>query len=143
MTTITRVDVFDRDVERAGSWIISLAAELGTRDRDDAYRLLKAFLHVLRDRLPVAAAVHLAARLPVPLRGVFYDGWQPSRTPLHYQDPQEFLNRVAREARLSGGTEVPYAVGAAARVLACHVGRRELAEVRRHLPVSLHALLDA
>ena len=41
-----------------------LADELGTGSRRQAYEVLRALLHALRDRLPVESAVKLGAQLP-------------------------------------------------------------------------------
>jgi uncharacterized protein (DUF2267 family) len=78
--TTTRVDVIDRSVEKAHAWLNDLAEELATEDGHHAYRVLRAFLHALRDHLSVDEAAALAAQLPIFVRGVFYEGWDPSRT---------------------------------------------------------------
>jgi len=36
------------------------------------------------DRLPITIAANFAAQLPELLRGVFYDGWSPSRVPIKF-----------------------------------------------------------
>ena len=66
MTTTAHLDVLDRSVEKANVWINDVAAELQTSDRHEAYRALRAFLHVLRDRLPVPEAAQLAAQPAAP-----------------------------------------------------------------------------
>jgi uncharacterized protein (DUF2267 family) len=141
MTTTARLDVLDRSVEKANMWINEVAAELETADRHEAYRVLRAFLHVLRDGLSVAEAAQLAAQLPVLIRGVFYEGWQPAQVPLRYRDPVEFVDRVAREGLLHGDTEASFAVSATARVLARHVSPGEIDNVLRTLPEELRSLV--
>jgi uncharacterized protein (DUF2267 family) len=141
MTATTRLDVLDRSVEKANIWINEVAAELGTEDRHDAYRALRAFLHTLRDRLPVPEAAQLSSQLPLIIRGVYFEGWQPGHAPVVYRHPGEFLDRVAREARLHGETEASFAVEAAARVLRRHVSSGEMEDVARTLPVELRQLL--
>ncbi|MCD6727571.1 MAG: DUF2267 domain-containing protein [Solirubrobacteraceae bacterium] len=141
MTAQGHLDILDRSVEKAYVWVNDLAAELGTTDRHEAYRVLRAFLHALRDRLPVTEAAQLSAQLPLLIRGIFFEGWQPSRTPLHYRDPRELLERVAGEGRLHGDTEASFAVAAAARVLARHVTKGEIDDVLRTLPDELRTLV--
>jgi uncharacterized protein (DUF2267 family) len=141
MTTTAHLDILDRSVEKANVWINDVADELHTTDRHEAYRALRAFLHVLRDRLPVPEAAQLAAQLPLLIRGVYFEGWQPARTPVHYRDPVEFLDRVAHEAMLHGDTEASFAVAAVARVLARHVSSGQLEDVARTLPESLRPLI--
>jgi len=60
--------VIDRSVEKTHVWLNELAAELGREDHQYAYRVLRAVLHAVRDRLTVDEAAQLAAQLPE-LRG--------------------------------------------------------------------------
>ena len=94
------LDVFDRSDRTAREWVDTVAEHLGTDDRAYAYRVLRAWLHTVRDRLTVDGAVHAAAQLPLLLRGLFYDGWTPSRAPVKYKADQ-FLLMIAQDARIS------------------------------------------
>jgi uncharacterized protein (DUF2267 family) len=67
--TTARVDIIDRSVEKAHIWINDVAQELGTEDSHQAYRVLRSFLHALRDHLSVDEAAQLAAQLPIFVRG--------------------------------------------------------------------------
>ncbi|HET8755320.1 MAG TPA: DUF2267 domain-containing protein [Solirubrobacteraceae bacterium] len=116
--------------------------ELQSADGHEAYRALRAFLHVLRDRLPVPEAAQLAAQLPLLIRGISFEGRQPPRTPLHYRDPVECLDRVAQEAMLHGDTEASFTVAAVARVLARRVSAGEFDDIVRTLPETLRPLVS-
>ena len=139
--TTTRVDIIDRSVEKAHVWLNDLAEELATEDGHHAYRVLRAFLHALRDHLSVDEAAALAAQLPIFVRGVFYEGWDPSRTPEHARDLDSFLQRIASEARLAGETEASFAASAANRVLSRHISAGEMRSVLRMLPEHLREFL--
>jgi uncharacterized protein (DUF2267 family) len=136
-----QVEMIDRNVEKTHVWLNELAEELQTDDRQAAYRVLRAFLHAVRDRLTVDEAAQLAAQLPDLIRGVYYEGWVPSRTPVKYRHVDEFLQRISDEALLAGETEASYAAGAAARVLHRHVTEGELKDVLAMLPEELRALV--
>lgn len=135
-------DVIDRSVEKAHVWLNELADELGSEDRQAAYRVLRAFLHTIRDRLTVNEAAQLAAQLPELIRGIYYENWVPARTPARYRDVDEFLRRLADEAQLEGETEASYACTAASRVLHRHVSEGELKDVLAVLPEELRALVS-
>jgi uncharacterized protein (DUF2267 family) len=141
--TSTHVDILDRSVEKAHIWLKDLAEELGGDDQRHAYRVLRAFLHALRDRLSVDEAAQLSAQLPIFIRGVFFEGWEPSRTPEPHRDLDSFLARIATEAKLAGETEASFAAGAASRVLRRHVSAGETASVLHALPGHVRALLSA
>lgn len=138
----TRLEILDRSVEKAHIWINDLAEELGTEDVHEAYRVLRAFLHALRDHLSVDEAAQLAAQLPIFVRGVFYEGWDPSSAPTRSRDVDSFLARIAGEARLAGETEASFAAAAASRVLRRHISEGEGRSVLRVLPQTLRELLE-
>jgi uncharacterized protein (DUF2267 family) len=142
MTVRDHVDVIDRSVEKANIWLRDMAFELGRGDRSDAYRALRAVLHTLRDRVTVDEAAQLAAQLPLLIRGIYYEGWDPSRTPQRYHEAHEFLDRVCAEAGLAGETEASYAVTATVRVLRAHISEGELDDVVAILPEPIRALFS-
>jgi uncharacterized protein (DUF2267 family) len=139
--TSDRVDIIDRSVEKTHIWLSDLAAELDTEDRHYAYRVLRAFLHALRDHLSVENAAQLAAQLPIFIRGLFYEGYSPSRTPEHVRDRESFLERIASEAILAGPTEASFAVEAASAVLREHISPGEVDSVLQALPEHIRELV--
>jgi len=134
-------DSIDRTVAKTRQWIDETAAELGTEDRREAYRVLRAFLRVVRDRVGVNEAAQLAAQLPELLRGAFYENWVPSRTPERYRDRDTFLRKLAEQALLAGETDASYAATATMRVLRRHVSEGELDDVLANFPADVRELL--
>ena len=140
MATTHTLHVIDRSAEKMHVWLNDVAAELGEEDRAAAYRALRAVLHTLRDRLTIEEGAQLSAQLPLLVRGVFYEGWQPAHTPATYGEARVFLDRVAHEALLAGDTEAGYAVAAVARTLRKHVSAGELDDVLHVLPAGIRSL---
>lgn len=93
-------DEFARSDRTAQEWLSAVAQGLGTEDRHITYRILRAWLHTVRDRMNVDAAANFAAQLPIPLRGLFFEGWKPSRVPVKL-DADQFLAAIAQEATIS------------------------------------------
>jgi uncharacterized protein (DUF2267 family) len=141
MPETRHADIIERNVEKTNVWLRDLADELETGDRQAAYRVLRAFLHAVRDRLPVNEGAQLAAQLPDMIRGIYYEDWVPAKTPLRYRSVDEFLNRISDEALLAGETESSYAATAAARVLLRHVSEGEIEDVLQTLPKELKAIV--
>jgi uncharacterized protein (DUF2267 family) len=137
------IDLIDRSAEKTNIWLNELADELGSKDRKRAYHVLRAYLHAVRDRLTVEEAAQLAAQLPELIRGIYYEGWVPSRTPMSYRSVDEFLKRIADEAMLPAETEASHACSAAARVLRRHVSEGEIADVVAVFPKELRVVLAA
>jgi uncharacterized protein (DUF2267 family) len=94
----------------------------------------------LRDRLTVEGAAHLAAQLPLVIRGVFFEGWDPSAVPqkLH---TDEFLERVRREANLQTADEARDAVRAVIAVMWERLTPGALDHVGSQLPADLQPLV--
>jgi uncharacterized protein (DUF2267 family) len=90
------LEVFDRTVQETNVWLGEIADDLGP-DRQVAYRVLRAVLHALRDRLPVEQAAHLSAQLPMLIRGIYYEAYQPAKTPTPIRSRAEFLSAVSDE----------------------------------------------
>lgn len=138
---MTEIAIIERSTERAHIWLKELAEEMGTTDRQEAYRALRACLHALRDRLPVDEAAQFAAQLPTLIRGVYYEDWDPSKTPVRYGRPGDLLSRVAAEAGLDGETEASYAMSATMQVIRRHVSPGEMDDVRAVFPTELQTVL--
>jgi uncharacterized protein (DUF2267 family) len=133
---------FDHAVHTANTWLVDVAKESGQADdRPRAYRLVRAWLHTLRDRLPVDVAANMGAQLPVLLRGVYYEGWAPHSMPQKY-GPSEYVHRFADEASIAE-EEVEQASRAVTTVVLRHTSPGELDTVLHTLPHDLRPLLEA
>jgi uncharacterized protein (DUF2267 family) len=106
---------FDHTAQVAHEWLAEVAAEFDTDDSSFVYRVTRAWLHAVRDRLPVIEVAHLGAQLPELLRGVYYDGWTPSTTPKRMH-VDEFVARYADDAGVARA-EVPKVLWAVSNAL--------------------------
>ncbi len=138
--SFTGVDSLDRSIHKTNAWLSDVAESFGTEDRRFAYRVTRAWLHTLRDRLGVDASAHLAAQLPELLRGVFYDGWDPSKVPAKY-GRAEYVARFARDAGVHD-TDVAKAAGIVTSVLLHHVTSGAVGQAVAQLPQDIRELLE-
>ena len=138
--SFTGVDSLDASIGKANAWLAGIGARFGAGDRRLAYRVLRAWLHGLRDALPVEVAAHFAAQLPELLRGVFFDGWNPSHVP-HRYDRGEYVTRFARGARIRE-TDVAKASRIVTAVARRHMSPAVVAHALSLLPASVRPLLE-
>jgi uncharacterized protein (DUF2267 family) len=138
--SIRSADTIERSVHKANEWLSDLAAELGDNDREDAWRILRAYLHVLRDELTIDEAAQLAAQLPLVLRGAFYEGFDPGNQD-KARHGDEFLSRFSQLAQLPDPDQATQAVEAATRVLRRHITRGEWGDVLAQLPTDVRKVL--
>jgi uncharacterized protein (DUF2267 family)/CBS domain-containing protein len=134
------LETFDRSIHATNLWLKEISKELGA-DRKLAWRALGVVLRVLRDRLPVEDAAHLAAQLPLLIRGAYYEQYRPAVQPDSMRSRAEFVARVADG--LEGGGKPVNPEKAAKAVLSTlqrHVAEAETAKVRHALPEDIRML---
>jgi uncharacterized protein (DUF2267 family) len=141
--SIRSVDSVERSVHKTNEWLAELEAELrGSGDREEAWRVLRAYLQLLRDELTMDESAQLAAQLPLVLRGALYEGFDPGHQPVKLRHREDFLARLAERARLQGSGEAAHAAEAATRVLQRRVTAGELDDVLTQLPSELREVLQ-
>ena len=116
--------------------------DLGTNDRHQAYLALRGTLHAVRDYLVSDEAAHLSAQLPLLVRGIFFEGWDPSKAVMDGRTRADFLRRVgaAAERALPSPPDPERMARAGLRVLSAEISAGEAAEIRRLMPDDVRAL---
>jgi CBS domain-containing protein len=94
---MTKRAVLDSTVQKAEEWLKDVTEGLGFSNEKAAFAALRAVLHALRDRLPQQTAVDLGTQLPMLIRGMYYEGWDPRAEPTRARRQQEFFDVVAVE----------------------------------------------
>lgn len=134
-----RAEVFEHTVQTTHEWLADVAEVFGTHDQRFALRVVRAWLHALRDRMTVFEAVNFGAQLPELLRGIYYDGWSPSRVPMKY-GPEEFAARFAAEARIPV-SDVNWTAARIALVMQAHLSPGQLEHALAQLPAWLREIV--
>jgi uncharacterized protein (DUF2267 family) len=134
-------EIFGEAVGQANVWVGAVADEFDA-DAEQGYRALRATLHTLRDRLTIEGTAHLSAQLPLIVRGLFFEGWNPSATPdkMHHD---QFLERVQDEALLESPEESELAVRAVIKVMHDHMTPGALDHMAAQLPADLQPLVHS
>jgi uncharacterized protein (DUF2267 family) len=136
----TSLDVFDRTLQKTNIWLNQIMDIMGWEDRHTAYTALRATLHALRDRLTVQEAAQLAAQLPMLIRGIYYEGWNPTHTPVPERHLDQFLARIEREFRSGYQVDPEEVARAVFKVLATRVTEGEISDVEQVLPAEVKTL---
>jgi len=135
----TRVQSIEHTIQTTNRWLAVLADSIGTEDREFAQRVLKTWLQAVRDGLTVDSAAHFAAQLPDLLRGVFYNGWNPSRVPIR-RGRQEFIEHFARTGHIAVN-DVPKLASTVTAALCQELSEPPVMHVLDRLPKDVRALL--
>lgn len=147
-----QIVAFDKTLQKSNEWIRSVQKEIGFLKPVEAYHLLRAVLHALRDELSIHEGAHLAAQLPLLLRGVYYECWNPPTGKHKVVSKNEFLENVMKHlgpaTRLN--IEIEEGVATIFKVLVRHVSEGEMDDVihslsptlREFVLKSLHPVLN-
>ena len=139
----TGLDTFDKTVQESNLWLKDIMERLDTADRHHAYSTLRAVLHALRDRIGPESAAHLGAQLPMLLRGLFYEGWDPTNKPTKERHEEAFLAHIARELPRAAEGEVEQGTLAVLDVLSKHVDRGAAVKIAGMFPRELRKFWPA
>jgi uncharacterized protein (DUF2267 family) len=95
----------------------------------------------LRDRLTTQEVAQLGAQLPIFIRGIYYEGWNPARTPIKSRGKELFLRQVREQFAHTRNPDVDaeHVTQAIFRVLCKHISQGELDQVKATLPRELRA----
>ena len=139
----TGLDTFDKTVQESNLWLKDIMDRLDTVDRHHAYSTLRAVLHALRDRIGGESAAHLGAQLPMLLRGLYYEGWDPTGKPSKERHEADFLAHVARELPRAEAGEVEQGTLAVLDVLSKHIDRGAAVKIAAMFPDELRRFWPA
>lgn len=130
----------DTTYHKTNEWIHQICREMNTDNENFAYSALRSVLHALRDRMVVDEAAQLGAQLPMLIRGLYYDGWNPSKVPTTERSRQDFLDRIQRELGNYPGAYGERAAQAVFAVLRDRISPGEIQDVMAALPQEIRAL---
>ncbi len=129
-------------VQQTQEWLKGLSDTGGYTNEVEALAVLRSVLHQLRDRLTPQEAVDLGAQLPLIVRGLYYEGWRPAKTPEKVRSQEAFLDGVRHKL-------APHPIDAEAAtrdvfsLLALAIDFGEIADVIDQLPAGIKALWPA
>lgn len=136
------VPVFETTLQKTHLWLKELTSLMGWHDEQRSYLAIRAVLQALRDRLPVEVAAKVGAQLPMLLRGIYYESWVPSHTPLKVHNLQDFLILVASNL---GNDDLVHQTAkitqSVFQVMKNHLSSGEIEHLKKALPESIAAFL--
>ncbi|TDB79987.1 MULTISPECIES: DUF2267 domain-containing protein [unclassified Micromonospora] len=131
-SSMDKTNLILKDIEAAYGW--------PKQQRNQSYAALRTVLHLLRDRMPVQESVEFAQQLPVLVRGIYFDGWQPDDVPIKL-NRDDFLYEVRQgfPYDVEGGPE--RVVQVVLDTLRRHVTQGEWADVKATMPGELQQMM--
>ncbi len=99
----TGFEVLDASIQTTNRWFNGLMQELNWTDRRKTWVVFRCVLHAWRDHLSVRDAAYLGEQLPTPIRGLYFEHWDPSDKPLPLGSPAEFFSCISSYLARSQG----------------------------------------
>jgi len=139
----TGLSVFDATLQKTHVWLKEIMGVLGWEDKQRAYGALRAVLHALRDRLTIEEIAQLGAQMPMLIRGIYYEGWDPTGKPVKQRHKDQFLARIREQFRGPDDVDPEKVARAVFTVLANRISEGEIEDIEHLLPVELRELWPA
>lgn len=136
----TGIEAIEKTLHKTNEWLNEIETELGLEDRHIAFQTLRAVLHVLRDRLPAQEAANLGSQLPILIRGVYYENFNPGLLPIKDRKSEDFLARVQTQIFGWDVVDPERIVRAVFKVVKKHVSDGEIKDVIANFPKPLARL---
>ncbi len=136
----TGIAAFSHGAEQAQQWVNELARDLKWTDERRAFRVLRSVLHALRDWIAIEEAADLSAQLPILVRGVYFEGWNPSKSPVKRRKRKDFIKRIKNDFTDDPLDQPAEAIATALALLDRKLPGGEIRQVRQSLPKSLRKL---
>ena len=136
----TGLSTFDETVQLSNLWLNELMRAVDWSDKYRAYRLLRATLHALRDRLTAHEAAHFGAQLPMLIRGLYYDGWHMKDVPAPERTKGAFLGHIEAAFQQDPNADTEGLVREVFKLLVRKIWPGEIEDVKRVLPTDIRSL---
>lgn len=138
--SVKELEVLDRTWQKTHEWVNELRDRLDWSSYHDALRLLRVTLHQIRDRVHVNEAAQLSAQLPILIRGMFFEGWQPQLAPLPERRASDLIQAIQHHV----GDVMEYRgqqdIVTVFKLLNARITAGEVNDIRANLPEDIRAL---
>jgi uncharacterized protein (DUF2267 family) len=139
MMSATGLEVFDKTLQTTNIWLDEIMEDHGP-DRQVAWHVLGAVLREIRDLLPTELAAHLAAQLPMLVRGTYYEQYMPEKQPAESRDYGAVTDRIRQRLHGIRPVDVEDALRSVFKVLSHHLDPGQVSKVRDALPGDVRRL---
>lgn len=126
-----------------GNEVVNLLSEDLQVPRDVAGRILRAVLRAVRNHLGIDESLQVISQLPMALKAVYVDGWNPSRSSRRIHHVHGFLDEIRKEDGNQAGYDfgndqkAKEAVRAVFRTLHYFLSEGEFADVAAVMPAEI------
>jgi uncharacterized protein (DUF2267 family) len=140
---MTNIPILNKNVQKVHEWLNDIQDYAGWERDEDAAALaiLRATLHELRDHIPLNDLAHFSAQLPLIIRGLLFESWDPSSTLISERHLDDFLERISDSLpEIYRYIDVENAVKAVISTLQAKLGIGGMEKIQKNLPHSIREI---
>jgi nucleotide-binding universal stress UspA family protein/uncharacterized protein (DUF2267 family) len=130
----------EHTVRTTNRWLRDIRRHLPDKHAPQAFRLVRAVLHILRDHLPVDHVASMGAQLPLFLRGILYEGWDPKRKSERHSI--DFLEQIKMQLAPDVIPHPEQVIHGVLAGLGKHLSAGEVRKLKRALPHQLREMWE-
>lgn len=131
------LEIIDHAAQTTHEWVGELAGRLDWVSKRSALRLLRVTMHQIRDHLQIEEMAQFSAQLPLLIRGMFFEGWVPKRTPVKDRSAETFVKMIEEQLGdtddYRGREDIAYVF----LLLNARISQGEIEDVRASLPAGI------
>jgi uncharacterized protein (DUF2267 family) len=142
------LSLLERNFQLVHEWLKEICEHLAWQEeagaKNHALSILRIVLQQLRDSLPIEASAHLSAQLPTIIRGLYFENWNPTVTPLKVRQKDQFLFCIQGKLMKSSLVEIDeeLAVKAVFQTLQDKISQGEIEKLKHMLPRHIRQMWD-
>lgn len=137
----------EKFISEQNEFMKQLSSNLGHSESEkQVERVLRATLHILRDRLSIQQSFHLLSQLPAFLKLIYFEGWKYHEKPSRVRSIDEFKEAVKDEQYHLGERDFDWnestekIVATVIDTLKKYISEGEISDILSDMPSELHPL---
>lgn len=134
------LEVIDHTVQLTHEWINELRDRLDWYSSRDALHLLRATLTQIRNHISHEELAQLSAQMPLLIRGMLFEGWMPTHTPVKDRSAETFVAAIADQVSGVQEWRGEQDITTVFEVLNARISEGEISDVKANLPKHIRAL---
>lgn len=136
------IHVLNRNIHKIYDWLYDIADNCEWDDLNKPLAALRAVLHQVRDNLPLNESVHFSAQLPLLIKGIYFENWNPNIAPLKERNEELFLSSVSENLKMHPDVDPQEAVIGVVGTLTHKLPKEEIAKLNKVLPKGIRGFFE-
>jgi uncharacterized protein (DUF2267 family) len=132
----------NKSIHKTYDWLYDIADNCGWDDLNKSLASLRAVLHQLRDNLPLNELVHFSAQLPLFIKGIYFENWNPNIAPLKERTRESFLASIEESLKRHPEIDLEEAIMGVFSTLFRKLPEDEMIKLSNVLPKGVRSFLE-